>query len=47
MVGVFLSVLWYLRFDHGLLIEIHQILVSEVDLVFFVDIVWDLSEVCF
>ena len=28
-------------------VEIHQILVSEVDLLFFVDIVWDPSEFCF
>ena len=40
---VFLSVLWYLRLT--MFVEIHQI--SEVDLLFFVDIVWDPSEVCF
>ena len=39
---VFLSVLWYLRLT--MFVEIHQI--SEVDLLFFVDIVWDPSEVC-
>ena len=40
---VFLSVLWYLRLT--MFVEIHQI--SDVDLLFFVDIVWDPSEVCF
>ena len=40
---VFLSVLWYLRLT--MFVEIYQI--SEVDLLFFVDIVLDPSDFCF
>ena len=46
MVVVFCSVLWYLRWTMVWDVGVRQSLVSEVDPLFFVDIVWDPSEVC-
>ena len=42
----FVSVLWYLRWTMVWDVGVRQSLVSEVDPLFFVDIVWDPSEVC-
>ncbi len=46
VVVVYFSVLWYLRWTMVCDVGVRQSLVSEVDPLFFVDIVWDPSEVC-